>query len=100
VSLIAIDALKRVKYFRSLSAAELAGLARRCCQRALKRGEHAFEAGDACRGLLVVAEGAVEMRQVSPRGREQVLHAEGAGAARRYDLGHRLCVPLSAYCLY
>ena len=33
-----------------------------------------------CRGLLVVAEGAVEMRQVSPRGREQVLHAEGPGA--------------------
>jgi CRP/FNR family transcriptional regulator len=36
--------------------------------------------GDACRGLLVVAEGAVEMRQVSSRGREQVLHAEGAGS--------------------
>ncbi|HEV2054527.1 MAG TPA: Crp/Fnr family transcriptional regulator, partial [Methylomirabilota bacterium] len=80
MSLIAIDALKRVKYFRSLSAAELARLARRCRQRALKRGEHAFEAGDPCHGLLVGAEGAVEMRQISPRGREQVLHAEGAGA--------------------
>ena len=67
-------------YFRSLPAAELARLARRCRQRALRRGERAFEAGDACRGLLVVAEGAVEMRRVSPRGREQVLHAEGAGA--------------------
>ena len=75
-----IDALRRVAYFRSLPAAELAQLARRCRQRALRRGERAFEAGDACRGLLVVAEGAVEMRQVSPRGREQVLHAEGAGA--------------------
>ena len=76
----AIDALRRVAYFRNLPAAELARLARRCRQRSLRRGEHAFEAGDACRGLLVVAAGAVEMRQVSPRGREQVLHAEGAGA--------------------
>jgi CRP/FNR family transcriptional regulator len=75
-----LAALRRVTYFRSLPLAELARLARHCRQRALKRGEHAFEEGDACRGLLVVAEGAVEMRQVSPRGREQVLHAEGAGA--------------------
>jgi CRP-like cAMP-binding protein len=75
-----LAALRRVSYFRSVPAAELARLARRCRQRALKRGEHAFEEGDACRGLLVVAEGAVEMRQVSPRGREQVLHAEGPGA--------------------
>ena len=75
-----LAALRRVAYFRSVPAVELARLARRCCQQALRRGERAFEAGDACRGLLVVAEGAVEMRQVSPRGREQVLHAEGAGA--------------------
>lgn len=75
-----LAALRRVGYFRSVSSAELARLARRCRERALERGEHAFEEGDACRGLLVVAEGAVEMRQVSPRGREQVLHAEGAGA--------------------
>jgi len=75
-----LAALRRVAYFRSVPAAELERLARRCRERALRRGERAFEAGDACRGLLVVAEGAVEMRQVSPRGREQVLHAEGVGA--------------------
>jgi len=75
-----LAALRRVGYFQSVPAAELARLARRCRQRALKRGEHAFEEGDACRELLVVAEGAVEMRQVSSRGREQVLHAEGASA--------------------
>ncbi len=75
-----LAALRRVGYFSSVPPAELARLARRCRQRALGRGERAFEAGDPCRGLLVVAEGAVEMRQVSPRGREQVLHAEGAGA--------------------
>jgi CRP/FNR family transcriptional regulator len=75
-----LEALRRVEYFRSVPAADLARFARRCRPRALKRGEHAFEAGDACHGLLVVAAGAVELRQVSPRGREQVLHAEGAGA--------------------
>jgi CRP/FNR family transcriptional regulator len=75
-----LEALRRVEYFRSVPAADLARLARRCRPRALKPGEHAFEAGDACHGLLVVAAGAVELRQVSPRGREQVLHAEGAGA--------------------
>ena len=77
----AVAALRRAEYFRKLPAAELEWLARRCRPRTLKRGEHAFEAGDACTGLLVIAEGAVEMRQVSPRGREQVLHAEGVGAA-------------------
>ena len=75
-----LAALRRVGYFRAVTAAELARLARRCRGRVLERGEHAFEAGEACRGLLVIAEGAVEMRQVSARGREQVLHAEGAGA--------------------
>ena len=76
----AIHTLRRVAYFRSLPASELARLAQHCRHRSLRRGERAFDAGDACRGLLVVAEGAVEMRQVSSRGREQVLHAEGAGA--------------------
>lgn len=75
-----VAALRRVAYFRTLPAAELDRLARRCRPRALRRGERAFEVGDACPGLLVIAEGAVEMRQVSPRGREQVLHAEGPGA--------------------
>jgi CRP/FNR family transcriptional regulator len=75
-----VAALKRSAYFRKLPPAELERLARRCRSRALRRGEHAFEAGDACPGLLVIAEGAVEMRQISPRGREQVLHAEGVGA--------------------
>lgn len=76
----AVAALKRSAYFRKLHSSELEGLARHCRLRVLKKGEHAFEAGDACPGLLVIAEGAVEMRQISPRGREQVLHAEGVGA--------------------
>jgi len=39
-----------------------------------------FAEGEPCRGLYVLVEGQVELRQVSPRGREQVLHSEGPGA--------------------
>ncbi len=72
--------LSRVGYFRGVPAAELARLARRCQVRTLRKGESAFEAGMPCTGLFVIASGAVELRQASPRGREQVLHAEGPGA--------------------
>ena len=56
-------------------------MARRCTERRFGRGEALFEEGEVCRGLLVIAEGRVEVRQVSVRGREQVFHAEGPGAA-------------------
>jgi CRP/FNR family transcriptional regulator len=45
------------------------------------RGEALFEEGEPCRGLFVIADGRVEVRQTSLRGREQVFHAEGPGAA-------------------
>lgn len=44
-------------------------------------GETLFEEGQPCRGLIIVADGRVEVRQISFRGREQVFHTEGAGAA-------------------
>ncbi|HEV8530379.1 MAG TPA: Crp/Fnr family transcriptional regulator [Methylomirabilota bacterium] len=77
----ALTALRRVAYFRSVPAAELAPIARRCRVLALGKGERAFEVGEPCPGLFVIISGAVELRQASPRGREQVLHAEGPGAA-------------------
>ena len=79
---IALDAalLRRVRYFAFLPAAELSALARRCASRTLAKGEVLFEEGETCRGLYVVAEGKVEIGQVSVRGREQVLHTEGPGA--------------------
>jgi CRP/FNR family transcriptional regulator len=43
-------------------------------------GEALFEEGEPCRGLVIVAEGRVEIRQISLRGREQVFHTEGPGA--------------------
>jgi CRP/FNR family transcriptional regulator, dissimilatory nitrate respiration regulator len=49
--------------------------------RSLGRGETLFEEGEPCRGLLIVADGRVEIRQISLRGREQVFHTEGPGAA-------------------
>jgi CRP/FNR family transcriptional regulator len=76
-----VEALRKVSYFASLPEAELRQLAARCASRRLGRGEALFEEGEACRGLLIVAEGRVEVRQVSLRGREQVFHSEGPGAA-------------------
>lgn len=75
------DVLRRVPYFAFLPASELGRLARLCTVRTLRAGDTLFEEGQPCRGLLVVAEGAVEIRQVSLRGREQVFHTEGPGAA-------------------
>jgi CRP/FNR family transcriptional regulator len=72
--------LARVRHFRALPALELRRLAARCSTRTLRRGEILFEEGQPCRGLFVVAEGAVEVRQTSLRGREQVFHSEGPGA--------------------
>jgi CRP/FNR family cyclic AMP-dependent transcriptional regulator len=73
--------LARVRYFGSLPAAELRRLSARCTTRTLRPGEVLFEEGQPCRGLFIVAEGSVEVRQTSVRGREQVFHSEGPGAA-------------------
>ena len=60
--------------------AERRRLLTRCQERVLREGDELFAAGAPCRGLYILVEGRVELRQVSPRGREQVLHAEGPGA--------------------
>lgn len=75
-----MEVLRRVPYFASLPATELSRLAGRCAVRRLGPGEALFEEGEPCRGLLIVAEGRVEIRQISLRGREQVFHTEGPGA--------------------
>jgi CRP/FNR family transcriptional regulator len=75
-----VDVLRRVSYFASLPATELHRLAARCAARHLGTGETLFEEGEPCRGLVVIAEGRVEIRQISLRGREQVFHTEGPGA--------------------
>jgi CRP/FNR family transcriptional regulator len=75
------EVLRRVPYFASLPASELQSLASRCTVRTLRADDTLFEEGEPCRGLLVIAEGRVEIRQISLRGREQVFHTEGSGAA-------------------
>jgi CRP/FNR family transcriptional regulator len=75
-----VKVLKQVRYFGSLPATELRRLAARCVPRGLHPGEVLFEEGKPCRGLFIVAEGSVEVRQTSLRGREQVFHTEGPGA--------------------
>ncbi len=67
-------------YFASLPAIDLRHLGGRCLARSLGPGEALFEEGESCRGLLIVAAGRVEIRQISLRGREQVFHTEGPGA--------------------
>jgi CRP/FNR family transcriptional regulator len=74
------EVLRRVPYFASLPAIELRRLAERCTTRTLGTGEALFEEGKPCRGLLIVADGLVEIRQISLRGREQVFHTEGPSA--------------------
>jgi len=75
------EVLGRVPYFGSLPATELSRLAGRCTARSLGPGEVLFEEGEPCPGLFIVADGLVEIRQISLRGREQVFHTEGPGAA-------------------
>jgi len=75
------ELLRRVRYFRSLPATVLRRLGGQCALRALRAGEVLFEEGRPCHGLFIVAEGTVEVRQTSLRGREQVFHTEGPGAA-------------------
>src|SRR5262249_27940771 len=72
--------LARVPYFETLAARELAALAAQCAVRTLRPGQMLFEEGQPARRLFIVAEGAIEVRQVSFHGREQVFHTEGPGA--------------------
>ena len=72
--------LRRVPYLGSVPVIELRRLAGRCSVRSLAAGEVLFEEGDPCRGLFIVADGRVEVHQISLRGREQVFHTEGPGA--------------------
>lgn len=74
------DPLGRAAHFCLLPPAERRRVLGRCTARTLGPGEVLFAEGEPYRGLYLLVEGRVELRQVSPRGREQVLHTEGPGA--------------------
>jgi CRP-like cAMP-binding protein len=77
----AIDLLKRVPVFSSLSEQEFAFLTPRLMQRKFQAGELIFGEGDACSGLYVVQTGNVRIYKSSAGGREQVLTIDGPGSS-------------------
>jgi CRP-like cAMP-binding protein len=72
--------LAAIPYLASLPTRERTGLARRCRVRTFTRGAIVFSEGESATGVWVVLTGRVRLVRSSPRGREQVLHAESAGA--------------------
>ncbi len=73
-------ALAAVPYFAELSQGDITAMARAAELRQLRKGEILFQEGTPCRGLHVIAAGRVKVFKLSATGREQVLHAERAGA--------------------
>lgn len=74
-----VELLRRLPIFAELDDHALAQLGERCVTRVVGAGHVLFTAGEECRGLYIVHEGRVRIFRVSPAGREQVLHIEGAG---------------------
>lgn len=77
----ATDVLAALPYLAGVPPAELRRLATRCAWRAVRRGGAIFREGELALGLFVITEGRVKLARLSPAGREQVLHVEGAGAS-------------------
>lgn len=74
------DALTAIPYLATLSPRDRAGLAAGCRVRTVAKGQTVFEEGARAEGLYVILTGRLKLVRISPRGREQVLHAEGPGA--------------------
>jgi CRP/FNR family transcriptional regulator, dissimilatory nitrate respiration regulator len=73
--------LAALPYLAAVPPDELRRLADRCVWKSVGRGGVIFREGEAARGLFVIGEGRVKLSRLSPSGREQVLHVEGAGAS-------------------
>ncbi len=71
--------LKKVSFFHELGEKELAALAERSIEKAYSKGEMLFSEGDECKGLFVVARGAVKILKCSMSGREQTLAMQMPG---------------------
>ena len=77
----AIDLLKRVPVFSSLSEQEFAFLTAHLVQRSFQAGQVIFGEGEPCAGLYVVQTGNVRIFKSSAGGREQVLTIDGPGSS-------------------
>ncbi|HET7565535.1 MAG TPA: Crp/Fnr family transcriptional regulator [Gemmatimonadaceae bacterium] len=71
--------LRQLPIFSELDDVALQRLAERCVPRTVGAGHLLFATGEECRGLYIIERGRVRIFRVSPDGREQVLHVEGAG---------------------
>jgi CRP/FNR family cyclic AMP-dependent transcriptional regulator len=73
-----IPIFKRTELFRGLDDAVLDVLAKHSVVKRLQRNEILFLAGEAAKGLYVIASGSVRAFRTSADGREQVIHVERA----------------------
>jgi len=75
-----VAALGRIPYLAPLEPRELADLAADCRVKSVAKGARVYTEGEPATGLWMILAGRVRLVRSSPRGREQVLHAESAGA--------------------
>jgi|SRR5437867_6110581 len=80
VTVDAAAGLAAIPYLAALPARERADLASRCLLNNVAKGKVIFAEGEPATGLWVILAGRVRLVRISPRGREQTLHVESAGA--------------------
>jgi CRP/FNR family transcriptional regulator len=73
-----IAVFRRTELLRDLEDTVLAELAAHAVQKKLRRNEILFLAGEAAKGMYVIASGSLRAFRMSPDGREQVIHVERA----------------------
>ncbi len=73
----ALDILRRIQIFNTLTEPELQFLSQRAVPRRYGKGEVLFTEGDPCTGLFVIESGQVRIFKSWPNGREQILAVEG-----------------------
>lgn len=71
--------LRKVPFFRELREKEISALADQAVEKTYSKGEVLFSEGDECKGLFVVARGAVKILKSSVSGREQALEIQLPG---------------------
>jgi CRP-like cAMP-binding protein len=74
-----LSMLRAHPYFCALSERQLAGIHDRVVVRRYRKGNAICLHGEPCKGLYLIASGAVRLVRSSPRGKEQVLHQLFAG---------------------
>jgi len=92
--------LRKVPFFRELEEKAISALAGQAVEKTYSKGEVLFSEGDECKGLFVVARGAVKILKSSASGREQALEIQLPGTTVAelplFDGGR---YPASAQCV-